>query len=117
MNNLTIKQFNNQTNRVIKIDNVIRTNTSKQKIMGLLRTTKPYPLYLQTRFGIHTFGMKYPIDVIILDDKYIVRNMKQNLKPWKIFLWHPKWQHVLELPEGEIKRKQIYRGCKIYISK
>jgi len=61
-------------------------------------------MLLKTHFGIHTFGMGYPIDVLVLDKKNNVAAMKKNVKPNRIFLWNPKFQTVIELPAGTIKK-------------
>ena len=62
---------------------------------------------IETRFGIHTFGLKYPIDVLILDNGNKVVFLKKNLMPWRIFLWNPIYDKVLELPQGTIDKKKI----------
>jgi len=79
----------------------------KESMKGLLGRPKGTYLLLKTRFGIHTFGMKYPIDVVVVDDKNTVQVLKSNLKPNQIFLWNPKWDTVLELPEGFISKNNI----------
>lgn len=75
--------------------------------VGLLGAKEPQAVYFKTRWGIHTFFMKFPIDVLILDDKGKVRKMKENLKPYRIFIWNPIFSHVLELPSGTIKSRNI----------
>lgn len=75
-----------------------------EKARGLIGK-KPSPLFFQTRFGIHTFGMHYPIDVAILDDKQNVVAMKTSLQPNRIFLWNIKYKNVLELPAGKYRLK------------
>lgn len=83
------------------------------KIKGLLGTNQPYALLLKTRWGIHTFGMHYAIDVIILDKTNKIVNLKQNLKPNQVFVWNPKYDTVLELPEGYIREKKLKIGEKV----
>jgi len=61
-------------------------------------------MLFRTRFGIHTIGMKYAIDVLILDKKNKVVAIKKNLEPNKIFLWNPAFNTVLELPAGTINK-------------
>jgi len=78
----------------------------KEKIIGLIGT-KPYALFIKTHFGIHTFGLKSPIDVLILNNKNQVAYMKKNLKPKRIFIWNPLYEKVLELPKGTIDKKKI----------
>ncbi len=75
--------------------------------IGLLGTRKPFPILLRTHFGIHTFGMKYPIDVLILDSQNRVKFIKQNLEPWRVYFWNFLEDRVLELPVGTIKEKKI----------
>ena len=82
------------------------------KTIGLLGR-KPENIFFQTRYGIHTFGMHFPIDVIILDNDYYVTKMKQSLKPNKIFIWNPKYKHVVELLVNTIEKENIKEGRKI----
>lgn len=86
-----------------------------EKGIGLINK-KPTALLLRTRFGIHTFGMKYPIDVIILDKKHQIMTKKQHLSPNNIFVWHPKYNHVLELPVGSIEQHSMEIGDEITLS-
>ncbi|HEX8932264.1 MAG TPA: DUF192 domain-containing protein [Patescibacteria group bacterium] len=93
--------------KIKKLDN------SFAKALGLLSAPKAYPVYFKTRFGIHTFLMRFPIDVLILDANNIVVKMAENLTPNKIFLWFPTADQVIELPTGEIKRNKIKLGDKL----
>lgn len=77
----------------------------KEKIQGLIGKDKPYALTINTRFGIHTFGLKFPIDVLILNNKNKVVSIKKKLKPNRIFLWNPMYKKVVELPAGTIEKK------------
>lgn len=92
---------------------VIKARVAKSMISrtkGLIGENAIEPLFIQTRFGIHTFGMKKTIDVLILDNKNKVFNLKEHLKPARVFVWNPKYKKVLELPEGFIQDKGIHRG-------
>lgn len=85
-------------------------NTTLDKSLGLLRFQKATPVLLFTRFGIHTFGMKYPIDVIVLSKDNTVVRLKKQLHPNTIFLWPLHFNKVLELPAGYINKKHITIG-------
>lgn len=50
--------------------------------------------------GIHTLGMKFPIDVIFLDGENRVLASIQDLKPNRITRLHFKAAGVIELPSG-----------------
>ena len=80
---------------------------------GLMGKDKPYPIHFNTRFGIHTFFMKFPIDVLILDDKNKVVKTVKSLQPNKFLLWNPKFSSVLELPENTIEDEDIKLGSEI----
>ena len=89
---------------------VTHANTVVTKSLGLLGSKKAHPLYLQTRFGIHTFFMQFPIDVLILDERNSVVKLCKNLQPNRIFVWNPRFDNVVELPAGEIDKKKIKIG-------
>lgn len=88
----------------------------REKIQGLIGKDKSYTLMLKTRFGIHTFGLKFPIDVLILNNENKVVSIRKNLKPNRIFLWNPIYKKVIELPFGTIKKKVIKMNMPIDIS-
>lgn len=79
----------------------------KEKVIGLIGAKKAYPVVFRTRFGIHTFFMKFPIDVIVLNKENRVVNIKENLPTNRIFLWNPKYSTVLELPVGFVNQNRI----------
>jgi uncharacterized membrane protein (UPF0127 family) len=77
------------------------------KTKGLIGEKKPQAIYFETRWGIHTFGLQFPIDVLIMNEQNKVVKLKENLKPNRIFLWNPRYKSVLELPAAMIKQKRI----------
>lgn len=84
--------------------------TLKEKALGLLGSRKPHPIFFHTRFGIHTFGMKYPIDVVILDKTNTIQRIKKALQPNRLFFWNPLFDEVLELPAGMTKELGLRAG-------
>ncbi|GEM_PF-5024313 len=46
---------------------VKRLKTLKGKTIGLIGREKIAPVVFETRFGIHTFGLKFPIDVLVTE--------------------------------------------------
>lgn len=83
------------------------------KSIGLLGSAKSYPVYFTTRFGIHTYSMKFPIDVIVLDNNNRVKRISTNLKPNRFFFWFPIYNRVVELPADTVKKLKINNGDKI----
>lgn len=64
----------------------------------------------KTRFGIHTFFMREPIDVLLLDQNRNIVQLKENLAPWRIFYWGLQQFIVVELPRRSIKRRNLAAG-------
>ena len=83
------------------------------KTKGLLFAKKAHAVFFKTRFGIHTFGLLFPIDVLILDKSHTVVKFSEHLLPNSVFLWNPFFNRVIELPAGEIKKLKIGLGNKI----
>lgn len=52
---------------------------------------------------IHTFFMKFPIDVLFLDSDLRVRRVIEDLRPWRLTPWVWAASSVLELKGGVLK--------------
>ncbi len=85
-----------------------------EKSKGLIGVQKIEPIFLTTRWGIHTFGVRSPIDILILDDKNLVVSLR-TLPPNRLFFWNPVYKNVIELPAGDVKNKGIKVGEKIQL--
>jgi uncharacterized membrane protein (UPF0127 family) len=55
-------------------------------------------LWIVPSRGIHTFAMRFPIDVIYLDSDKVVVHLEENLKPWRVAPFRIHAASVLELP-------------------
>src|SRR5579859_1102126 len=105
----------NQTKQTVLSEKINVPKTLLNQSLGLLKYKTPAAILLKTRFGIHTFGMHYSIDVLILDRENKIVAMKKNLKPNRIFIWNLNYEYVLELPEGTIQKTKSAIGDKILI--
>jgi uncharacterized membrane protein (UPF0127 family) len=92
-----------------------KLTTFFEKLQGLSFKDNIQPVFFETRWGIHTFFVKKPIDVIICDDNFIVRKIVRHMKPRKVLVWDPLYKNVLELPENFKKYSKIKIGDKIEI--
>ena len=63
---------------------------------------------------IHSFFMKYPIDLVFLSRKGNVVGA-QTLSPWRLSSLYLRARWVLELPAGTIKRSRTEIGDTIEI--
>ena len=57
--------------------------------------------------GIHTFFMKYPIDVIFTDGKYRVLKTESAFPAWRPWLVCRNAYYVIELPAGKYTVKEV----------
>lgn len=85
------------------------------KIQGLIGKNEAESVYFQTRFGIHTFFLKFPIDVVVLDKNNKVVKLQQNLAPNRIFVCNPRYFYVLELPKNTINKMKLSLGDKVNV--
>ncbi len=100
----------NTNRRTLLGEDIPVAQTFNDKANGLLGKEKPASLFFKTRWGIQTFGMKFPIDCVILDNKLTVRTIRENLKPGRFFFWWPGYKNVLELPAGTVSNTRTQIG-------
>lgn len=85
---------------------VERADTWRLRSKGLLGRSGMEPdegLWIIPCAMIHTFFMKFSIDVLFLDKKLHVRKVIENLGPWRVSPWVFSASSVLELPGGRLK--------------
>lgn len=70
------------------------------RFLGLMGRRETRGLLLKDCNQIHTFFMRFPIDVYYLDKEGTVIRIERNIKPWRIrpLVW--KARSVLELAAG-----------------
>jgi uncharacterized membrane protein (UPF0127 family) len=87
-------------------------DTSAKRTKGLLEHSGLEPgrgLWIVPCEGIHTFFMKFAIDVVYIDRKRRVRKVVRGLAPWRASLCITA-HSVLELPVGVIEASGTRRG-------
>jgi protein-S-isoprenylcysteine O-methyltransferase Ste14/uncharacterized membrane protein (UPF0127 family) len=89
---------------------VVAADRMLARLVGLLGTAGPDPekaLYIVPCSGIHTFGMKYPIDVLFLSKEGRVIRVEHRLESGKIVKPVLPVKSVLELPAGAVREFDI----------
>jgi uncharacterized membrane protein (UPF0127 family) len=59
--------------------------------------------------SVHTFFMQFPIDLVYLDRKHVIKKVRESVPPWRIsacFSAHS----ILELPSGTIRSTETRTG-------
>ncbi len=84
-------------------------DTALSRLVGLLGHSGLSPgngLLIAPSSGVHTFGMRFPINVVALDRDFCVRGVWEGLGPFRIAALGFKTHKVLELPVGAIRESQ-----------
>lgn len=95
---------NTRTERVLAERAGVASTRATRAVGLLLHKELPQGegLWIVPSRGVHTWGMRFAIDVIALDEGGHVVDLAENLKPWRIRLPRPGCVGVLELPAGTI---------------
>lgn len=71
-------------------------------LMGRPEMKNGEALWIRPCKGIHTFGMKFPIDVLFLDGENAVIRINENVRPYRFAPLVLGAKSVLELPSGTV---------------
>jgi len=72
-------------------------------------------LWIVPSHGVHTFAMRFPIDVVYLNADKVVVYVKQNLQPWRVAAVRQQAASVLELPGSTLAPTGTSLGDEIEI--
>jgi uncharacterized protein len=64
--------------------------------------------------SIHTWFMRFPIDIVYLESDLTVVGVRENVKPWRMTGWRGS-RAVLELPAGSCERKGVRPGDRLLL--
>ena len=72
-------------------------------------------LWINPSSGVHTFAMRFPIDVVALDRQLRVHALWPNLRPWRLSGVSIKIHSIVELPAGTIADHAIRLGDQLEV--
>ena len=107
----------NATKKTVVSDNCHFANTVLKRMVGLLNRGQfgaGEGLLLDRCYGIHTFGMRFPIDVLFLDKDLCVIRAVKALPPYRTCVVK-KSVYVLEVPVGALDASHTSEGDQIQI--
>jgi uncharacterized membrane protein (UPF0127 family) len=64
---------------------------------------------------VHTFGMRFPIDLVYMDRLHQIKKIRSNVRPWRLSACLSA-HSVLELAAGTIRESQSRPGDKLKFS-
>lgn len=92
--------------------------TFKSRLLGLM-FRKSFgaidAMVLSPCRSIHTFFMRFPLDILCLDSTDTIADIAERVSPWRAFIPCGQVSKIVELPAGAIKLHNIKKGEKIHI--
>ena len=104
---------------IVVAERLRSAHTHWARLRGLLGTPALAPgdgLWLRPCRQVHMFGMRYPIDVVFLDERLDVVHTIAALAPWAMSPRVGAATSVLELPAGTLARIGLAPGARLVIA-
>ncbi len=109
----------NRTRGACLASDVRMADTPRARRIGLLRHDRLNPgqgLWIYPTQAIHTFGMRFPIDVVFIDRRMRVKRIYHELAPFRLTTLVWSAESVLELPSGSVAGTNTAVGDELQIS-
>jgi uncharacterized protein len=110
----------NRTRGTCLAENVRIARTHWSRLRGLVGTERSafqpgQALWIVPCRGVHTLAMRFPLDLIYLDQFNTVISLQQDVQAWRFAPVHLRASSVLELPTGTVRASGTAMGDKIEI--
>ena len=109
----------NETRKTVLAEAADLANTSATRRTGLLKHKRLEPgdgLWIVPCESVHTFFMKFPIDLVYLDKRRKVRKVRHAVPAWRLSACLTA-HSVLELPAGTVARTGTAVGDELAVEK
>jgi uncharacterized membrane protein (UPF0127 family) len=105
-------QVSNLTRNTVLASCIEVADSAGKRSKGLLGRERLFPgegLWIIPCEAVHTFWMRFPIDLVYLDRKKRIRKLRGEVRPWRLSACLSA-HSVLELPSGTIRETQTEPG-------
>jgi uncharacterized protein len=109
----------NNTRRTVLAQGAEVADSSAKRRTGLLKHSRLEPgdgLWIVPCESVHTFFMKFPIDLVYLDKARKVRKIRKAVPAWRLSACLSA-HSILELPAGTIEETKTAVGDELEIEK
>lgn len=109
----------NLTRNTLVADRVSVAQTSRERRKGLLgreSLAEGEGLWIVPCEAVHTFGMKFPIDVVFLSRSHKVLKVREAVPRGRIAVCL-RAHSVLELPAGALRRSRTQAGDQLALER
>ena len=103
----------NVTRGAVLAESLDIADTFLKSLMGLMGKScikGGRGLWIKPCQSIHTFWMRFPIDVLFLDKHGVVVHLIESMKPFRVSRHISKARSVMELPVWSIKDSETQLG-------
>jgi uncharacterized membrane protein (UPF0127 family) len=110
----------NRTRQAYLATDLQVADTHWSRLRGLMGTDAArFPagkgLWIVPCRGVHTLGMRFPIDVVYLNGDRVIVHIEENLRPWRMAAVRLNAATVLELPSSIVRKTGTSLGDEIDI--
>jgi uncharacterized protein len=110
-----------KASKILISDNYDTASSIFSKGLGLMfksKHTKPLLMTFKRpqKISLHNFFVFFPIDILYLDNKFKIIELKQNFKPFTFYNPKKKANYVLELKKDTISKYNLKINDKIIFS-
>jgi uncharacterized membrane protein (UPF0127 family) len=109
----------NETRNTVLAEAADLADTSAKRRTGLLKHTRLETgegLWIVPCESVHTFFMKFPIDLVYLDRSKKVRKVRHAVPAWRLSACLSA-HSVLELPAGTVEQSRTLVGDELSVEK
>lgn len=111
----------NRTRQAYLATQLCLAGTHWSRFRGLMCTDRTHfqagqGLWIVPSHGVHTFAMRFPIDVAYLDAAGVIIHLERQLRPWRVAPVRRKAASVLELPEDTLEATNTAVGDELDIA-
>lgn len=95
----------NKTKNTVLASEVIIADSLLKRMKGLLgrkEFKEGQAIILAPCNGIHTFFMRFPIDVLFVDRENMIIALRQAIKPFRLSAFYRQAKFVIELAAGSL---------------
>src|ERR1039457_4024413 len=117
-NSEALMKIDNLTRKTQLASNAVIAGSGAKRTKGLLGRKSLEPgegMWIVPCEAVHTFGMRFPIDLVYLDRKHRVKKVRSNVVPWRLSACLSA-HSILELPSGTIEATLTQTGDLLEIS-
>lgn len=107
-----MKVYNSSKNNLVA-DKVFVADNFVTRTIGLISKKEILEgegMVIKPCCSIHTFFMRFDIDVLFVNKKNEVVAVYENVKPNRVLPIHFNSEYVIELPAGGVSSKNIQKG-------